>query len=387
MLWGCATQQQATPPPAPQQSAPPVTTVEPLPPPLPEGPIRVGLLLPLTGDAAGVGADMLDAAQLALFDVGDSDLVLLPRDTSGTPEGAAAAARDALDNGAKLLLGPLFSSATQAVAPLAVARNVRVLSFSNDAAAAGKGAYILGFRPEEQVERIVDFAHRQGLARVAALVPDDAYGARALRAWRTASTATPGIAAGPSATYPASGDASDAVRRLTVADPRGAAGPSPFDALLLADAGARLDAVLGLLGFHGVAPGQARLLGTMLWQDDPATLAAPALRGAWMATVPPDGVSTFARHFEDNFGRKPGPLAGLAYDATALAAVLARSERRLDDEALTAPAGFSGRLGIFRLLPNGLTEHGLSVVEIGGGTTRLLDPAPSAFTPGLAAGY
>ena len=59
-----------------------------------------------------------------------------------------------------------------------------------------------------------------------------------------------------------------------------------------------------------------------------------------------------------------------------------------DDEALQAPAGFAGRLGIFRLLPSGLSEHGLAVVEItGGSSTRLLDPAPSAFTPGLAAAY
>ena len=95
----------------------------------------------------------------------------------------------------------------------------------------------------------------------------------------------------------------------------------------------------------------------------------------------------FARHFEETFGRKPGPLAGLAYDATALAAVLARDERRFDDATLTAPAGFAGRLGIFRLLPSGLTEHGLAVVELAGGSSRLLDPAPNAFVPGIAAAY
>lgn len=417
MLWGCATQQQATPPAPPQQPAPPVTTVEPLPPPLPEGPIRVGLLLPLTGNAAAVGADMLDAAQLALFDVGDNDLVLLPRDTSDTTEGATAAARDALDNGAQLLLGPLFSSATVAVAPLAVGRNVRVLSFSNDAAAAGKGAYIMGFRPEEQVDRVVRFAHGQGLTRVAALAPDDAYGARALRAWRAASTGMPGIQPGPSATYQADGiGASDVVARLTGSAPREAASADqrqalvsrtdaagrlamqraagtagsqqpPFDALLLPDSGTRLQTILGLLESYGVDPRQTRLLGTMLWQDDPTIASEPRLEGAWMATVTPDGVQAFARHFEDTFGRKPGPLAGLAYDVTALAAVLARSERRFDDTALTAPAGFAGRLGIFRLMPNGLTEHGLAVVEVGPGGGRLLDPAPNAFDPGLASAY
>jgi hypothetical protein len=125
----------------------------------------------------------------------------------------------------------------------------------------------------------------------------------------------------------------------------------------------------------------------MLWQDDATLADEPALRGAWMAVPPPDGVSAFARRFEQEFGRRPASLAGLAYDATALASVLIRTERRLDDAALTAPAGFAGRVGIFRIMPNGLTEHGLAVVEIGAGSTRMLDPAPVAFTPGLAAAH
>lgn len=397
MLWGCATQQQATPPAAPQPP-PPTTAVEPLAPPLPEGPVRVGLLLPLSGDAAGIGADMLDAAQLALFDVGDDDLVLLPRDTSSTPEGAVVAARDALDNGAQLLIGPLFSSSTQAVAPIAAERNVRVLSLSNDAAAAGKGAYIMGFRPEEQVQRVVDYAHQRGLPRVAALAPDDAYGTRALRAWRASSTGEAGVQPGPSATYPAEGgDASEIVGRLVGPGERAAsgevqraapaAGALSFDALLLPDTGTRLKSILGLLSFYGIQPAQTQLLGTMLWRDDPTLLNESILRGAWFATISPEGVDAFARRFEGTFGRRPGPLAGLAYDVTALAAVLARNERRFDDEVLQVPAGFAGRLGIFRLLPNGLSEHGLAVVEIAGGSTRLLDPAPDAFAPGLAAAY
>jgi hypothetical protein len=50
--------------------------------------IKVGLLLPLSGPAAELGQDMLQAAEMALFDVGPNDVVLLPRDTAGTPAGA-----------------------------------------------------------------------------------------------------------------------------------------------------------------------------------------------------------------------------------------------------------------------------------------------------------
>jgi branched-chain amino acid transport system substrate-binding protein len=412
LVWlaACGTTQQTTPQPPPQPAAP--SAAQPEPPRL-QGPIKVGLLLPLTGSAAAIGADMLDAAQMALFDVGDNDLVLLPRDTTDTPEGAVAAARDAIANGAQLLLGPLFGASATAVAPVAERAGVRVLAFSNDATAAGNGVYILGFRPEEQVSRVVDFALARGFARVAALVPDDAYGRRALSAWQ--SSVAKGIGADRElyAVYPADqGDPSEIIRRLTRYDERArgleqqrgelaarsdatsglalqqlegvqTAGPPPFDALLIADAGIRLKTVLELLSFYEVDPATTRYLGTMRWQEDASLVDEPPLRDAWLATVPPAGFNEFSRQFESVFGRRPGTLAGLAYDATALAAVLAKVERRFDDAVLTAPEGFAGRLGIFRLLPNGLAEHGLAVVEFGP-AQRVIDPAPSTFATGVA---
>jgi ABC-type branched-subunit amino acid transport system substrate-binding protein len=384
VLAGCAPRQQTTPPPAPQ---PP--RAEPAQP-RPAGPVRVGLLLPLTGDAAAIGNDLLDGAQLALFDFGDVNLILLPRDTASDSETARAAARAALDDGAQLLLGPLFSQATAAVAPLARARDVRVLSFSNDAAAARPGVYVMGFRPEEQVERVVTFAAQQGLAPIAALVPDDAYGSRALQAWRSTLAGTLGAEAGLSAVYPADGqDPGPVVRRLAEHDRRQAAAgevppPPPFAALLLADAGPRLEAILGFLRFYEVDPLQTRLLGTMRWQEDPSLAGEESLQGAWMAVVPPGAAAAFAERFQSVYGRPPGPLAGLAYDATALAAVLARSGQRFNDAALTAPEGFAGRLGIFRLRPNGLTEHGLAVVAVDRYGPRPVDPAPTSFAAGVA---
>src|SRR3546814_12095909 len=58
-----------------------------------------------------------------------------------------------LAEGAQIIIGPVFSSSTAAVAPLAQARGVKVLSFSTDRAVAGNGVYLLGFTPDQQVER------------------------------------------------------------------------------------------------------------------------------------------------------------------------------------------------------------------------------------------
>ena len=76
---------------------------------------------------------MLDAAQMALFDVGDNDLVLLPQDTAGDPARARRAAQEVINQGAEVIIGPLFGQAVAAVSPIAAAANIRVLAFSNDA--------------------------------------------------------------------------------------------------------------------------------------------------------------------------------------------------------------------------------------------------------------
>jgi len=372
--------------------------------------------VPLSGPHAAVGRDMLDAAQMALFTVGDKRTVLLPRDTRGTPEGAVAAFRSAVAEGAGIVLGPLFAASARAVAPLAREHGVPVLSFSNDASVAGTGVFVLGFRPEEQVERVVDYAARQGLRRIALLAGDDAYGQRALAAWRTA-LARHGL--DREGLYELAGaaeaDLDAAVRRLSAYDARKAAleqqkqalrargdevakaalarlgtqdtyGPPPFDALLIAEGGLRLRSIAALATYYDVTPPLVRFLGTARWiEEDPRIPEVEVLRGSWLATRDPDSVAEFRRRFAGTFGREPAPLAVLAHDVAALAFVLARDGERFARSALTAPEGFSGYGGILRLRPDGLAEHGLAVVELVPDGLAVVEPAPKRFPAGFAA--
>ncbi len=357
----------------------------------PTGPVKVALLLPLSGSAEAVGRDMLQAAQMALFDVGRTDMVLLPRDTQGTPEGAAAAARSAIDAGAELILGPLFASATGPVARIAAEHDLKVISFSNDASVADENVWVLGFRPEEQVARVIDYARRQGMSQIGALAPDNAYGQRAVNGFREAMGGTVGFGgaafgAVDHAFYPPDErELARVVREFTGyrepprGAPRGSGNTRKFDALLIADGGDRLRSVGALLAFYDVDLASTRPLGTMLWEDDPRLLFEETLQGGWYASVAPDNERRFQGRFERTFGRDPVTLAGLAYDATALAAVVANTDRSFPTARLVDSSGFVGRAGIFRLRGDGTTEHGLAIVEIDNGTARVIEPAPDSF--------
>ncbi len=141
--------------------------------------IRVGFLVPLSAqnrDLRALARSLSDAAQLALFDSGQTRLVLIPQDTKGTRQGAIDAMARAVERGADIILGPLLSSSVEAITPLAKAHNVPVVAFSSDERIVNDNIYLFGFSPREQVRRILFHAKRLGVRTVAAFLPRTAYG-------------------------------------------------------------------------------------------------------------------------------------------------------------------------------------------------------------------
>lgn len=340
-------------------------------PPSTEG-ARVALLVPLSGRASALGQDMQDAAQMALFDA-QSNLQLLTRDTGDSPDQAARAAQQLLNGNARLVLGPLFGASAKAVAPIAGAKNVNVVSFSNDSTVARPGLFVLGFRPEEQIERVVRYAREQGLQRIALLAPDDAYGNLAVTAFRrTMASLDPSGESGKTIIYPATGDASGAIKAALDN------GGGPYDAVLVADGGKRLGDVAQIV--KGDANGaNIRLLGTRRFEEDPAVLQSPALQGAWVAGIAPQATENFMSRFASTYGRRPNELAVLGYDAVGLAALLERSNTDFSAATLTDKQGFVGALSPFRLMPDGTSQHALSVMQVENGTLNVISPAPQSF--------
>lgn len=335
-------------------------------------PVKVALLVPLSGQAATVGEHLWNAAQLAVFDVGGGNFNLQPFDTKGTPEGAVQAAGQALAQGVDLIVGPLFSGEVKAVAPRARQAGVNVVAFTTDRTAAGDGSFILGFLPRSQVARVVGHARAQGIGRFAVLAPDNEYGHTMADALQEVVTTSGGMVTRAEFYDPRAGDASEAIRRLA------AGGPLSFEALLLPDEGTRLKSTAALLPVHGVDLDRVQLLGSMLW-DDASLGTEPALVGGWYPAPAQAVHAEFANNYRRNFGTKPPAIASLGYDATALAAVLAQRAGEFSAATITNPGGFAGVDGIFRLLPDGTNQRGLAVMQVTRDGPREISPAPSSF--------
>jgi len=372
---------------------------------------RVALLLPLSGPSASLGKSMLDAAQLSMFELADKSFTLMPFDTKGSLGGAHSAAAAAVKAGAKLILGPLHAAAVRGAAPMARKAGISIVAFSNSREVAGNGVFILGFVPRQQVRAVVGYALSEGLSRFAVLAPRDDYGTAVVDAARATADAAGGSVVRTMYYAPDAPDLSSelkafsnytarhnallaqrkalmeqgdevslrALRRLERVD---TIGPLPYDAVLLPEGGERLRTLSSLLSYYDVDQPAVRLLGMRSWDLIPNLGAEPALIGAWFAGPPEDERDRFGVRFKNAFGRAPPRLATLAYDATALAVVLAQGDSGPDYSvpALTDSNGFLGVDGIFRLLPEGIAERAFTIheVERDGVVTRR--SAPQSFT-------
>lgn len=337
--------------------------------------VKIAVLLPLSGQNAALGRSLLNAAEMAMFDVADEKLELVPRDTGGTPQTAAAAAQRAISEGAGLLVGPLFAQDAAAVRPIAGAAGVDMLTFSTDRRLAAPGSHVMGLTPADQVARIVAYAKAAGVSRLAVLAPRSPYGDVAAAAAQEA-TARFGMPAPRIERYDAN------LTDLTVpATAAASAAPAP-QAILLAEGGQRAQALAQALNAVGVNRAQTQLLGTALW-DEPGLGSEPALAGGRFAAPDPAARGDFEARYKALFGEEPPRIATLAYDATALAASVAKrgapTGKPLDRAALTAASGFSGLDGLFRLRNDGNVERGLAVLELTAQGARVIDPAPRDF--------
>jgi ABC-type branched-subunit amino acid transport system substrate-binding protein len=335
---------------------------------------------------------MSDAAQMAMFDLADRRFELMPIDDRGTTNGSADAAKQAVAQGAQLILGPLLAPSVRAVAPITTGAGVPVIAFSSDQKVASPGVYIIGFTPEAEVERVVGFAASRGLNRFAALAPNNLYGAAVVDSLRKTAAANGATVVRVDLYEANTQDFAPLARRLAGAPEAASSATSfetmlaplpAFDSLLLAEGGTQLRAMAGALETVGIRSPGVQLLGTGKW--DEAGIGSQAnLVGAWFAAPAPANREEFNVRYKRMFGQAPPRLATLAYDATALAAVLARGPERTPfaEASLTDPNGFFGRDGLFRLNANGVVDRKLAIVQVERGGVIVIDEPPRSFAAG-----
>ena len=344
----------------------------------PKQPVVVALLAPATADNAGaaqLGLALGNAARMGAGDLNDPLFQLRVYDTGGRADKARAAANQAIADGAKLILGPLFSNNTKAVAGPAAESGLKVISFSTDSSIAGGPVYLSGFLPEMEARRITSFARSQGLNGMGIFYPENAAGRLALKGAQSGAGSALTVQTGfERSELGISQGTTDFAGRVRAAGPR---------ALFIPESGQALGLIMANLEAQGLTEGY-QYLGHGQWNTR-STLQIEGARGGWFPAPDPAALKNFVSRYQNTYGAVPPPLAVLGYDAVQIAGQMlteARATRSSDPfsaSALTRPQGFRGAVGPIRFGPDGLGERGLAVLQVGEAVFTTLDPAPFAF--------
>ena len=327
---------------------------------------RVALLVPLSGQNGDVGQAIANATTMAILDTGAENLRITTYDTARGPQ---AAARQAMADGNKLILGPLLGSNVVSVRAETEGTAVPIISFSNDTSVAGPGVFVMGHIPEQSIARSVEYARSQGKNAFAILAPDGEYGDRAEAGLRNALSQYGGRYVTGERYARSNTSVVSAGGRLKQ---RGG-----YDTVLIADGGSS-----SIRGAGAVQASGVQILGTERWSGDRDVLQASALRGALFSAVRDDRYAGFVRSYQERFGSQPFRVATLGYDAVLLTLRAARDWRVGRDfpvNTLYQSGGFDGMDGPFRFQRNGVVERAMEVREVRNGDVNIVSRAPAGF--------
>ncbi len=344
-------------------------------------PIPVALLVPGGSESAGhagLAQDLERAARLAIADLEGIEIDLRVYNTAGNPETAAAQAKAAVNDGAKIILGPLFAEEANAAGVAISNRNVNILAFSNKTNIAGGNVFILGNTLQNTATRVMNYTVAQGLRDVmivhGAGDSSEENGRDALL--RAAQNAGANVTATSSFELSQMGviNAIPGIAR----EARSSGSQALF--FTSSSAGA-LPLLTQLLPENGVKTDTTQFVGLTRWDIPNSTLALPGVQNGWFALPDPGLSGQFTGRFQTAYGAAPHPIAGLSYDGIAAIGALARAGKSdaLTHAALTQASGFVGVNGIFRLLPDGTNQRGLAIATIRENQVVVIDPAPRSF--------
>lgn len=335
--------------------------------------VRVGLLLPFSLRPQDAAA-LYNAAELALFDHGNQNTLLIPRDAGADEASANAAARALVTDGADIIIGPVLREGVAGAATAARGQNIPVIGFSSDRTVGGNGVYLLSFQLEDEISRMVSYAAQHNIRTIALLAPSNEYGRRVEQALREEARLH-NVTIVHSRLYNRTDNEAAAAATAIANNLR----TQPVQGILIAESGTALRSIGTALVQAGVDRTQVRFMGTSVWAND--AQREPTLAGGWFVAPDPAARTSFEGRYQAAFGDQPTRLASLGYDAVALAALLSRDggPNGFTRSRLENGEGFAGSDGLFRFRSNGAIERGLAIIEVRQNDVGILEAAPREF--------
>jgi branched-chain amino acid transport system substrate-binding protein len=302
------------------------------------GKVRLGCLLPLSGQLSSIGFRVQRGMELAAKGL---PVELAYRDTQSDPAVATSLTRDlAQDQNVLAILGPLSSSVAQSAADAAQAASIPLIALSQKDGLTQTGPWIFQafMTPRQQVQALVRYALGRGIKHFLILYPDSSYGRTFFRNYQEELAAQGGELTAQAFYSPGSQEFAPTLGALVAGlqtQPGTAAAPT---ALFIPDDAETVATIAA--GLASTPLKQVQLLGTNLLHNPRITEAQiKALQGiifpdAFFAGDPNPEVQKFIQAYRQQYGGAPDYLVAQGFLVVKLMAQVVKTHHALTRMAL-----------------------------------------------------
>ena len=355
--------------------------------------IKIGILLPLSGENSQIGNSLLKAAQLSLNKTENKNLVLFIKDTENKSTNIITSYYDLINENVDIILGPLFSQNIRLIDPISEDENTITITFSNNTEIKNENTFISGLTPENEIREVIKYAISRGNDKFGLILPNNKYGHRAKKLIQNLTAQNNGIVTQYILYDPVKPDfykiskvianyenrklelekklaelkninSIESEKEYKILNNKDTLGELEFNSLFIGSENVKhISMLASILPYYDVDPKKVLYIGNSLWTNNMA-LKEPALDKGIFPNLSEIKHGNFETEYLKTFSSLPHQIAYLSYDLIGLISNLQKNGKSINISNLTNNNGFIGTNGLFRFTKDGDIERSLSIFQI-----------------------
>ena len=336
--------------------------------------LKIGALLPLTGELKGLGEDMLYAINLALHDIDNPKIKIYPKDSGSKKEKIIQACEEFRNEDIKIIIGPTDSEFFKELYNF---EDLVFISLSNINSDSKKNIIMMGINLESQLLAIKKFIQKEKKKKTVILYPKNEYtkhveknirsanfsGAKLFSYSKDPKVLTKQIEkltnykqrkinlSSRIKKLEGSEEPKD-IRELNQLKQRYTLGKVNFDSVIIIDFGNGLKSVLTSLAYTDVSEKDILIITGNQWFDD-SIIKETSIKNFYFPSIDLKNFEKFNKKFYETYNYKPNEITILAYDIVGLIYYIWKNEKSISSaNNFNLKTDIKGKIGKFKISDN-----------------------------------
>ncbi len=355
--------------------------------------IKIGLLVPMSGEKNKLGQSIIKSTRLALKDIGTDKIEIYPKDTELDPNKTLRSAIELKKLGVKIIIGPVFF---ENIKYLNEVDDIIFLSLTNKTENLPSNVISSGVNSVSQLNAIKKFAEVNKLEKTILLTPDLNYKTEIKRAIKKSklkiskhyiyniepTKLTQQIEEITNYKIRKQ-NLADEIRRVELSDleeemkkrridklnKKYTIGNVDFDSLIISDFDESLKSVITSFLYSDVSPKEKYFITLNQWFDE-SFLSEKNIQPLYYPSINKKNLESFSNKFSEFYNEKPNHLSLLSYDLIGLIYYLSLKNDLFDTKLLfKKQSSFKGKIGVFDIKDNKI-NHKLNFYQIQNGSIK-----------------